>query len=226
METLPPQSTSAPVDANQPATAIESNPADTMGKGVDMQTLPAQDAFSKDTAAANAPYCEPEPVSFRQRVSMLSQGFQRLLVSAKASRQARRAALAEQQRVAVVADDEGGAPVDVAQQEGLITQINDGDRAYMQAFPAQLKAQVLNKISLLEPDESVVYHGNNRFEKAMMIIHREGYGLIDMQPHETAFSSVWYRKGRKLTGKNAEVTMLMWEESEHGDVTTVVRWGF
>ena len=108
----------------------------------------------------------------------------------------------------------------------MITQINDRDRQHLRTFSAHRKAEVMKKIMSSAPVQNVVYHGKNRFEKAMMEIHREGYGLIDMQPQENAFTTVWYRKGRKFTGKNVDVTMLLWEEGEQGDTTTVVCWKF
>ena len=105
-----------------------------------------------------------------------------------------------------------------------ITQINDRDREHMRAFPSHIKVDVVEKIMTRRPSEIAVYHGNNDYEKAMMNIHREGYGLIDIQRHETAFTSVWYRKNRTLIGKSTEVTMLMWEEGENGGTTTMKCW--
>jgi hypothetical protein len=218
---------SAAVDADQPPSQIGGNNKVQTEEAPTMQAPTFPSAFEQEVAAANAPYCEVERVSLKQRVSNLARGVQGLLASAKEARKARRdAALlkvgASVSATSTVDEDDVSSPV--VQEEGLVTQINDRDREYMQAFPAQLKARVMHKILSQEPEENVVYQGNNRFEIAMMNIHRDGYGLIDMQPHETAFSSVWYRKGRKLTGKSAEVIMLMWEEGDHGETTTVANW--
>lgn len=105
-----------------------------------------------------------------------------------------------------------------------ITQINDRDREHMQAFPAHLKADMVEKVMSRSPSKNVVYHGNNDYEKAMMNIHREGYGLIDIQRHETAFTSVWYRESRTLISNSTEVTTLMWEEDGSGGTTTMKCW--
>jgi len=106
----------------------------------------------------------------------------------------------------------------------LTTQINDQDREHLQAFPPDLKTQVMEKIMSLAPVQNMVYRGNNQFEKAMLNIRREGYGLIDVQPHETAFISVWYRKNGSFLGKGADVTMLLWENGEDSDSTTLMSW--
>ena len=105
-----------------------------------------------------------------------------------------------------------------------ITQINDSDREFLNAFPPQRKAQVMEAIMSLTPTLAVVRQGYNQFEKAMMTIHREGYGLIDMQPQENAFTTVWYRKNATFLGKGADVTMLLWEEGEQGDAVTLMHW--
>lgn len=106
----------------------------------------------------------------------------------------------------------------------MISGITDHDHQHLQTFSTLRKAEVMRQIMSVEPAQNVVVHGNHRFEKAMLAIHREGYGLIDIQSHETAFASVWYRKNRKLLAQSAEVTMLMWEVGEHGDTTTLLSW--
>ena len=106
----------------------------------------------------------------------------------------------------------------------LISQVNALDHQHMQAFPAHRKAQVMEKIMSLTPVANVLSQGNNKFEKAVMNLHREGYGLIDLQPQETVFTSVWYRKSRALVGKGADVTMLLWEDDEGGASVTMMSW--
>jgi hypothetical protein len=195
---------------------LENHQAETNqpGIGTDTQAPPAQAPLARDVAAANAPYCEGERASFSQRVSALARGFRRLLGSGNATRKAGRAAVRPPSEV---------GRRNLADDSGSITQINERDREHMQQFSPELKAQVLKQIATLKPEENESYQGDNRFEKVMMIIHREGYGLIDMQPHETALTSVWYRKNGRMS-KGAEVMMLMWEENAQGDTTTVMRW--
>lgn len=55
-------------------------------------------------------------------------------------------------------------------------------------------------------------------------MHRESFLLIDLQPHETAFTSVWIRKNRTLMGSSTDVTMLLWEDGEVCDSTTIMTW--
>jgi hypothetical protein len=111
--------------------------------------------------------------------------------------------------------------------EALLTQINDLDREHLQAFPPQRKAQVMNRIMSSAPARSVVLQGKNEYEKTVITIHRDGYGLIDMQLHENVFTSVWYRKERSFLGRGADVTMLLWEDGDNcdaGDSTTQTTW--
>ena len=106
----------------------------------------------------------------------------------------------------------------------LISQVNALDHQHMQAFPAHRKAQVMEKIMSLTPVANVLSQGNNKFEKAVMNLHREGYGLIDLQPQETVFTSVWYRKSHAFLDKSADVTMLLWEDDEGGASVTMMSW--
>jgi hypothetical protein len=197
---------------NDSPAAQEKHPAEA-GRPGSGAPAPAP-SFTRDVAAANAPYCEGERASLGQRVGALARGFRRLLGAGYAARKAGRAA--------VRPPAEGGRR-NVDDDAGLITQINERDREHMQQFSPELKAQVMQKIATLKPEENESYQGDNRFEKVMMIIHREGYGLIDLQPYESALTSVWYRKNGRMS-KNAEVMMLMWEETAQGDNTTVMRW--
>ncbi len=59
----------------------------------------------------------------------------------------------------------------------------------------------------------------------MLKLRRDGFRLIDLQRHDTAFSTLWYRKGKSLLGLAAEdVAMLLWELEESGASTTVMTW--
>ena len=185
-----------------------------------MQTSPvspvALSPFSRDVVAANAAYAEAEsvpPMSFTQRIMSLAQRCRDSLRPGHGAALQARSATAEalDQGRSVMADQS-------------MTQINDRDREHMQSFPGDVKAQLLSKINSLQPIGCMVSNGSISFEKAMINIHREGYALIDLDPYETAFSSVWYRKSRKLRGGVTEVIMLMWEENENSDTTTVRHW--
>jgi hypothetical protein len=198
---------------NDSPAAQEKHPAEAEAGRPDSGASAHAPSFTRDVAA-NAPYCEGERASLGQRVSALARGFRRLLGSGYAARKVGRAAVR-------LPGERGRRNVD--DDAGLITQINERDREHMQQFSPELKVQVMQKIATLKPEENESYQGDNRFEKVMMIIHREGYGLIDLQPYESALTSVWYRKNGRMS-KNAEVMMLMWEETAQGDNTTVMRW--
>ena len=116
------------------------------------------------------------------------------------------------------------APAPDAAHQGLSTQITDIDRAHMQAFSQERKAAVMAKIMTLTPLQTVVHQGGNQFEKAVLNMHREKFLLIDLQPHETAFTTVWYRDSRLFLGKQSDVTMLLWEDGEVCDSTTIMTW--
>lgn len=105
------------------------------------------------------------------------------------------------------------------------TQINYEDMGYLHVFPGDRKAAVMRKIMSHEPGKSVVLNGDKGFEEAMQNLHHHGYGLIDLRPQETAFTAVWYRKGRALLERaQEEVAMLLWEAQENGNSTTVMMW--
>jgi hypothetical protein len=109
----------------------------------------------------------------------------------------------------------------------LTTQINNRDREHLQAFSADHKAQVMKKIGTRAPTCSTVYQGKNAYEKAVLNIHRDGYELIDMQPHASVFTTLWLRKDRSFLSKGADVTMLLWEDAGDGvdgDSTTISTW--
>lgn len=106
-----------------------------------------------------------------------------------------------------------------------LTRINDADLAHLAAFPACDRSHVMEKIMSRMPLANQVHTENHHFEKTMLLLHDEGYGLIDMQPLETALTTVWYRQGRSLPWhKRAEVTMVLWETTCAGDSTSVMTW--
>lgn len=103
--------------------------------------------------------------------------------------------------------------------------INYEDIEHLQGFSAVQKSSVLQKIMSRPPAKTVVMEGNNHFEKTLIRLRRDGYALIDLQPQETACTSVWYRrKAALLKPPAADVAMLLWEAQEHGEATTVITW--
>ena len=105
------------------------------------------------------------------------------------------------------------------------SRIDRRDLEHLEAFPGDQKAKVMRKIMSVQPTERVVLDENNGFEKAVLKLRREGYGLIDLQRQEIAFSCIWYRKTKSLfNGAGADVAMLLWELQERGSETTVLTW--
>ena len=106
------------------------------------------------------------------------------------------------------------------------SRIDERDLEHLEAFPGDQKALVMQKIMTRPAVERVVLGGDNGFEKAILKLRREGYGLIDVQRQETAFSCIWFRRTKSLfNGAGADVAMLLWEMQERGDVeTTVLTW--
>lgn len=103
--------------------------------------------------------------------------------------------------------------------------INNDDLKHLQAFSDARKSAVLQKIMSNPPAKTVVLDGNNDFEKTLLRLRRDGFGLIDLQPQETACTSVWYRRRPSLLKRPGEdVAMLLWETRERGEATTLITW--
>jgi hypothetical protein len=108
----------------------------------------------------------------------------------------------------------------------MTTRINESDTQHMDRFPAAKKARVMEKIMSLAPLTNAQCTESHHFEKTMMRLRKDGFELIDIQPLETALTTVWYRrKGRFPLGRApADVTMVLWEAQDEGDTTTVMTW--
>jgi hypothetical protein len=118
-------------------------------------------------------------------------------------------------------------PVDAGNhpQNEMATRINESDTQHMNDFPAEQKAHVMEKIMSRTPLTSEQCMESHHYEKTMMRLHSEGYRLIDLQPLETALTTVWYRQGRSMPWhKRADVKMVVWETEPSGETTTVMTW--
>ena len=105
--------------------------------------------------------------------------------------------------------------------------ITNQDMSYMRSFPAVQKSRILREIMSRSPVAERNYEGNTHFVKTILKLRADGLRLIDLQPFETAFASVWYKKNASLLGKTkADIAALVvWESSEcEDDVTTVNVW--
>ena len=96
---------------------------------------------------------------------------------------------------------------------------------HLQSFPDTRKATVMQRIMSLKPSKSLVSDGDHDFEKSVLKLRRDGFRLIDLQRHDTAFSTVWYRKGKSFLGLTAgDAAMLLWEMQDSNASTTVMTW--
>ena len=105
--------------------------------------------------------------------------------------------------------------------------INSQDMSYMRAFPVAQKSKIMREIMSRSPVAERTYEGNTHFVKTILKLRTDGLRLIDLQPFEKAFASVWYKKNASLIGKTkADVAaMVVWEGGEREeDVTTVKVW--
>ena len=106
------------------------------------------------------------------------------------------------------------------------TRINEADTQHMDRFPPAKKARVMEMIMSMAPHTNEQCTESHHYEKTMIRLRKDGFELIDIQPLETALTTVWYRrKGRFPLGRSpADVTMVLWEAQDAGDTTTVMTW--
>jgi len=103
--------------------------------------------------------------------------------------------------------------------------IGHDDWQHLSAFSDAKKTTLMQKIMSHPPAQTVVLDGNNDFEKTLLRLRRDGFGLIDLQPQERACASVWYRrKPALLRTPGEDVAMLLWETLERGEATTLITW--
>jgi hypothetical protein len=101
------------------------------------------------------------------------------------------------------------------QRESRITRITDGDHDHMKAFPAPQKLRLIEKIMSCSPATSAAFSGNNHYERAILRLRRDDFHLIDLQPQEFLFTSVWFKKCRSALGMpRVEIAMLLWTADE------------
>jgi len=107
----------------------------------------------------------------------------------------------------------------------LEARINDRDIKHLHAFPDDRKTALMRRVMSQRPDKTSKLTGKHDFERTLLQLRRDGYKLIDLQRHEGAFSSVWYRKGVSMFGGGrTHVTMVVWEQEDPGASTTVLSW--
>jgi hypothetical protein len=122
----------------------------------------------------------------------------------------------------------GARPLD-SQQLGvgahLSAQFSGQDMQHLNAFSPHKKAQLLQTIMARPAMRQRTCTSNAQNDLALAKLRKGGYGLIDLQSMETAFTSVWYRKTSRLLGLDTKetVVMLVWEfNGAKGDDTTTL----
>ena len=96
--------------------------------------------------------------------------------------------------------------------------LSETDLQHLHTFPPHKRAELLKSILAMPATQQRVLSSNTEYERALMKLHQDGYGLIDFQPLETVLTSVWYRNTSKLLGlaKSETVVMLVWEPGSQG----------
>lgn len=109
-----------------------------------------------------------------------------------------------------------------------MTAITDEDREHMSHFPAAKKAKIMEEIMFRPPTQEKYFEGNNDCVKTLLHLRGNGLKLIDLQPQETAFTTIWYGKRRAtlLNQMNWEAAAMMVWELNGCERATVRLWRF
>lgn len=97
----------------------------------------------------------------------------------------------------------------------MATLITDQDLDNMHAFPVQEKEKIMRQIMSAPPVYERNVEGNNDCVKTLLNLKAGGLRLIDLQPQETVFTTIWYGKNGTLLGwlKSGAVALLVWESN-------------
>ncbi len=105
--------------------------------------------------------------------------------------------------------------------------ITDQDLKHMKDFSAKKKTHIMQHIMSKLPAKEFSFEGNDTCGKIVPRLRADGLGLIDLQPQETAVTTVWYMKKTSYLGfLKSEVAALVLSEfkSNDEDVTMVRLW--
>ena len=94
-----------------------------------------------------------------------------------------------------------------------MAQLSDKDLQHLRTFSPHKKAELIDAIMTRAATQQRTCYSNAQYDLALAKLRKGGYGLIDFQPLETAFTTVWYRNKSRLLGlsKSESVVMLVWE---------------
>ena len=105
--------------------------------------------------------------------------------------------------------------------------ITDQDRRYMNAIPAESRTRIIRRMMHGSPAEEWQFDGKDDYARTLLRLRAGGLRLIDLQPQETAFASVWYGKHTSLSGRPGleAMALLVWEQGERdAEITTLRIW--
>ena len=104
--------------------------------------------------------------------------------------------------------------------------ITENDTKHMKAFSPALRASLKQKIMSRPPVEERIVEGNTRSGMELWRLRVEGLKLVDLQPQEGIFTSIWYRNGRTLLNRQKPnvAAMVIWELNDDREVATFKFW--
>jgi hypothetical protein len=106
-----------------------------------------------------------------------------------------------------------------------MTLITEKDLNHMNAFPPSERAALMKKLMSMPPLEERVCEGGNESVRALWRLRADGLKLVDLEPQETAFTSVWYRNGRSFLSRQRQIAaMVVWEINPQQEVATFRIW--
>lgn len=100
------------------------------------------------------------------------------------------------------------------------------DLAHLNAFPEHSRDRIMRTIMQRPVDDERICDGDHCYENTVTRLHARGFELIDLQPQEAAFTTVWYRGSKSWFGLRLSETaaMLVWEFNGSNERTTVREW--
>ena len=103
--------------------------------------------------------------------------------------------------------------------------ITDQDLGHMKTFSENTKRKIISEIMIRTPVEESNLHGNTSYAKAVLKLRARGLELIELQPQETALTTVWYSQTRTLLGcmKLEVAAMLIGEFGGHDENSATLR---
>lgn len=105
--------------------------------------------------------------------------------------------------------------------------ITERDRDHLGAFPATQRARILQEIMSRTPSAQMDLSGAHDSIRVVSKLRLAGMGLIDFQPYEMGFTSIWYREKTSCLGllRTRAAALVLWQYRESEDeLTSVAIW--